>query len=376
MTDVAIEPAAQARPFTPREVHRAAMGSGAVVFMAPSLLFLAFLVVPAWIQSPLPSALAVTALAVLFGAVFFYSGGIDEFADVVRWGWLAVSWLLIGALALFTGASVGYLVIFVVCMHAVVLSWRSSRIVVPLIVAAVLALSWAVGQPVMALLAVTGGVMAIGIGFGIQRQILTERLERAEQRNAVLAVSAERERIGRDLHDILGHSLTTITVSAQLARRLVDDDPEAAKAQLAEIERTSRQSLADVRTTASGLQQVRVATEVASSRSVLGAAGIEADVPASLPTLEDERAELMGYVVREAVTNVVRHSRATHCRITIGPQVVEVADDGVGIPEHAPRTGLEGLRRRVEAVGGTLVAERTATGGTLLRAELAEEDAR
>ena len=113
------------------------------------------------------------------------------------------------------------------------------------------------------------------------------RLQRAEQRVDTLSVAAERERIGRDLHDILGHSLTAISIKAGLAARLVDLDPAAAKAQIAEIEQVSRQALADVRATASGMREVRLATEIASARSVLLAAGIESRMPSALPPLTD-----------------------------------------------------------------------------------------
>ena len=122
------------------------------------------------------------------------------------------------------------------------------------------------------------------------------------------------------------------------------------KAQIAEIEQVSRQALADVRTTASGMREVRLATEIASARSVLLAAGIESRMPSALPPLTDRMSELMGYVVREAVTNVVRHSRAGVCTVVVRPSAVEVRDDGRGLPSGVRSgSGLLGLRTRVEA---------------------------
>ena len=227
----------------------------------------------------------------------------------------------------------------------------------------------------MATRAIYISVVAAGTGLatgaGMEAGAAQGRLQRAEQRVSTLSVAAERERIGRDLHDILGHSLTAISIKAGLAARLVDLDPAAAKAQIAEIEQVSRQALADVRTTASGMREVRLATEIASARSVLLAAGIESRMPSALPPLSDQASELMGYVVREAVTNVVRHSRAGVCTIVVEPTAVEVRDDGRGLPTGVRSgSGLVGLRSRVEATGGTLQVGAGESGGTVVRAEL------
>jgi two-component system, NarL family, sensor histidine kinase DesK len=185
-------------------------------------------------------------------------------------------------------------------------------------------------------------------------------------------VAAERERIGRDLHDILGHSLTAISIKAGLAGKLVDHDPDAAKAEIGDIEEIARQALADVRSTATGYREIRVATEIASARSVLLAGGIEARVPTAVDALPAEVSELFGYVVREAVTNVVRHSEATTCTIEVSPRGVTVQDDGRGFAPSSTvcGSGLEGLAHRMEAVGGRLVVESRPRGGTSVRAEL------
>ena len=134
--------------------------------------------------------------------------------------------------------------------------------------------------------------MAIGLatGGGMEAGRIGARLNRAEQRVSTLAVAAERERIGRDLHDILGHSLTAISIKSGLARKLLETDPAAARSQMAEVEEVARQALADVRATASAIREVRVATEVASARSVLLAGGIEARLPTAIERLPDEPA--------------------------------------------------------------------------------------
>jgi two-component system sensor histidine kinase DesK len=260
---------------------------------------------------------------------------------------------------------------YVAVMMATLLPWRQSRIAV-LVWGALLAATIPLGGGETAIyISVVAAGTGLATGAGIEAGAIQGRLHRAEQRVSTLSVAAERERIGRDLHDILGHSLTAISIKAGLAARLVDLDPAAAKAQIAEIEQVSRQALADVRTTASGMHEVRLATEIASARAVLLAAGIESRMPSALPPLSDQASELLGYVVREAVTNVVRHSQAGVCTVAVEPTAVEVRDDGRGLPTGVRSgSGLVGLRSRVEAAGGTLWVGAAETGGTVVRAEL------
>jgi two-component system sensor histidine kinase DesK len=179
---------------------------------------------------------------------------------------------------------------------------------------------------------------------------------------ARLAAENERGRIARDLHDLLGHSLTTITVKAALARRLAERG-EAARSltEIAEVEQLSRRTLADVRAAVAGHNDVTLAGELATSREVLRAAAIQAELPGSVDIVDPELSELFGWVVREAVTNVVRHSRAQHCLVNLGPRWIEIADDGRGGIGGAGN-GLTGLRNRVGAVGGTLLSSGTLRG--------------
>jgi two-component system sensor histidine kinase DesK len=215
--------------------------------------------------------------------------------------------------------------------------------------------------------------MGLATGAGMEAGQAQARLRLAEQRVSTLSIAAERERIGRDLHDILGHSLTAISIKSSLAGKLIGADPVAAKAQIEEVEAIARQALADVRATASGLTEVRLATELASARSVLLAAGVEAQVPSALPGLSDQVSELFGYVVREAVTNVVRHAEATLCTISVTPTQVRIADDGTGRAGGAGRAGhgLSGLTERVAAAGGTLEVDSRPGAGTVITARLA-----
>ena len=154
---------------------------------------------------------------------------------------------------------------------------------------------------------------------------------RHRQTAADLALVAERERVARDVHDVLGHSLTVLTVKAELAERLVDADPERAKSELAQIRDLTRQSLAEIRATVGGLRVARLADELEASGAALADAGIGAQLPSD-PTVVDPRHRIvLAWSLREAVTNVVRHSRASTCSIELGPDWLVVTDDGRGL---------------------------------------------
>lgn len=359
------EEEAGTRPFTPRAIHRAAVESGGLAFAIPPVLFILIPITMSWIQDPGPAALVVTLVLPVYGLLFAYATGIGLYPMRVRLAWFAVCTALLLLLIPVLGANVLFMVMFQAMTHVLLLPWRWAVPSMLLMSLTVVVLSFMLAQPIAAGLAVMGTVMAWGIGYGVRQQVLQEQLEAAQHRNAVLAVAAERERIGRDLHDLLGHSLTSLTISAQLARRLLDSDPEAAREQLVHIEQTVRQALSDVRATASGMQHVRAATEIASARTVLSTVGIQAEVPTALPPLHDDLAELFGYVIREGVTNIVRHSRATRAEITVDQDSVSVEDDGVGIPQGAGCSGLRGLEARVALAGGRLEVVSSETGTRL-----------
>ncbi len=205
------------------------------------------------------------------------------------------------------------------------------------------------------------------------------QLAAAHSEIARLAVADERNRFARDLHDILGHTLTVITVKAELAGRLVQLAPQRAEAEIAELEGIARQALRDVRDAVGGYREVTLTGELASARTALTAAGIEAELPDTVDEVPADRQEIFGWVVREGVTNVVRHSSATRCRVRVTPTEVEITDDGSGPsrlpdPVHTapdgrpgPGHGLAGLRERTEAAGGSLSVGRSPAGGFALR---------
>jgi two-component system, NarL family, sensor histidine kinase DesK len=175
-------------------------------------------------------------------------------------------------------------------------------------------------------------------------------------RLARLAAENERSRIARDLHDLLGHSLTTITVKAGLARSIGATDPARALTEIAEVEGLARRSLADVRAAVSGYHAVTLNGELAAGRELLRAAGITADLPRATDVVDPVHHELFGWVVREGLTNVVRHARASSCAVQLSTTGIEITDDGDGASGAAGGSGLSGLRERVTAAGGTVEA--------------------
>lgn len=182
-----------------------------------------------------------------------------------------------------------------------------------------------------------------------------------EARNAH-AMVAERERVARDVHDVLGHSLTALSVKAELAARLVDLDPERAKAELESIQATARQALAEVRATVGGLRAGNLEAELLAAPRVLSDAGVTTTVVGQVADTDPRHRALLAWVLRESVTNVVRHAGADAVVIELGPHGIAVTDDGTGC-SGAEGNGLRGMRERVAGAGGTLTVT-PATPGT------------
>ncbi|MEV4109561.1 histidine kinase [Nonomuraea sp. NPDC049695] len=216
-------------------------------------------------------------------------------------------------------------------------------------------------------------VLTLGVLFISVRntRVLSVKLRRAQDEMARLAATEERLRIARDLHDLLGHSLSLIVLKSELAGRLAEDSPQAHK-EIADIESVARKALEEVREAVTGYRQRSLPEELDSARSVLGAAGVEAEVRVSgtpLPGLLDG---LLGWSVREGTTNVVRHARATRCEIKVtydGRQAtLEIVDNGKGGDgPYTMGSGLSGLHERVAGAGGTVAAGPVPGGGHRLR---------
>ena len=223
------------------------------------------------------------------------------------------------------------------------------------------------------LLAPEAGITWAAMGFSLSSVIVmisrfgAGASARREAEGRELAAAAEREEIGRDVHDLLGHSLTVLTLKAEVAHRLVRRDPEAAEHELAEIVELSRSALADVRATVTRLRVPDLAGQLEASRTAFAAADIAAVFSGQASDVPLPQRELLAWALREGTTNVLRHAGATHVRIGLAPGRVRVQDDGAGVAGHRPGNGLTGLRERVEAAGGTLVLTSPAPGGTAVR---------
>ncbi len=218
--------------------------------------------------------------------------------------------------------------------------------------------------------------LTVALGFTMLafRRLIASVIELRTARAEVarLAVSDERLRISRDVHDILGHSLSVIALKAQVARRLMTSEPEAAAEAMRDVETVARELLAEVRAMVTAYRQRSLADELQGARDVLDAAGISFAVTRDSAVPPAPVDSLLAWTVREGVTNVLRHSRAHHCEISLaasnGGFSVAIVDDGVGGVANAGGSGLHGLRERVGAAGGRLEAGPRQQGGFLLQA--------
>ncbi|MFC0547546.1 sensor histidine kinase [Kutzneria chonburiensis] len=206
-------------------------------------------------------------------------------------------------------------------------------------------------------------------------------LRLARDQVTALAVADERSRIARDLHDVLGHSLTTVTVKAGLARRMLEAGvaTDRALVEMRDVERLSRQALADITATVSGVRAASLAAELVGAKEALRAAGIDADFPLAVDDVEPAYQEAFAFALREGVTNVLRHSAgATRCEVRLGDSWLEVRDDGDPGPAATQPSrvagggnGLSGLSERLTGIGGRLEAGPMPSQGFRLRVEVA-----
>ncbi|WP_405938667.1 histidine kinase [Streptomyces sp. NBC_00726] len=323
-------------------------------------------------HTPWATALGVLGLLVFVGAylvlVFRHtSKALDPFR-------VRASIAFLGAVAVLMSLTLGrpWLVLFVYVSVSVgaTLPLRTARWLIPAVTAVLVAIGLTYESPRETITALVFPALLGGFAMTGIRQMIRTTIELRQARATVaqLAANEERLRLARDLHDLLGHSLSLITLKSELAGRMLPDRPELAAAQVADIEQVSRQALVDVRSAVTGYRRPTLPGELAGARTALAAAGVDADIPADVPEgLPEEAEEVLAWGLREAVTNVVRHSGARRCTVTLTPRqtldgrVLEltVADDGRGGTGTTPGNGLTGLTERLASVDGTLTTRAT-----------------
>ena len=204
------------------------------------------------------------------------------------------------------------------------------------------------------------------IHYGTRKRA-NRKLALAQAEVERLAKVAERERIARDMHDVLGHTLSVIVLKSELASRLIDRDPARARQEMVEVEETARAALGEVRAAIRGYRAESIEGEISRARATLETAGVQVECESEKLSLTPAQETVLALVIREAVTNVVRHAQARWCRLSLHRQgqscQLEIQDNGRG-GVSAEGNGLRGMRERIEALEGTLV--RQSSPGTRL----------
>lgn len=256
--------------------------------------------------------------------------------------------------------------------------WRSGwHYAAVLLLANVVLIGYArwLGYPWSALVWMPVTTLVVGLVVHVERQRhrkdATLRLSQEEVRR--LATTAERERIGRDLHDLLGHTLSLVALKADLAGRLLERDPQAARREIGELGQVARDALGQVRRAVTGIRAAGLAAELAAARLLLESEGVSFEVEVAELAIPPEQETVLALCLREAVTNIHRHARARRVRVQVSGDARHwrlcVEDDGRG-GTIRPGNGLEGMRERLQVLGGSLRLEAAPGRGTRLLAEL------
>lgn len=231
--------------------------------------------------------------------------------------------------------------------------------------------AWLLRYPWQAIFSIPIVTFIIGLIINAERTSneMDAELRLSHEEVRRLAATAERERIGRDLHDLLGHTLSLITLKLELSGKLFDRDNEAARREVAEAEKVARHALAEVRAAVTGIRATDLAAELASARLLLASSGVHLDYQLAARNLPEAVERSLALVIREASTNIVRHARASEASVRLSEEgravLLEIADNGRGgVGDDG--NGLCGMRERVKAIGGQLTIESPRGGGTRL----------
>ena len=317
----------------------------------------------------LPTMVSVPVFVYFHLCTYFYGG-----PRKIRLLYIAGTFSLGYLLAPFNPASLGYLIFGFFSVSFAMptrLAWRVIALSIVLFVIELMLLGHdrttilSVGMPGVLL-----GISAVSTAYMTEKQA---HLRRSNVEIMRLATLAERERIGRDLHDLLGHTLSVVALKSELARKLIDRDLDAARKEIGEVERVARDALAQVRNAVSGIRSTALAAELSAATAMLEAQGLKVKCEMENVKLPHDRETALALSLREATTNIRRHSGASGVVIRVRNEsasvIVEVVDDGRG-GRIVPGNGLNGMRERLGSVGGTLLLEPNKDGGTLLRASV------
>lgn len=332
------------------------------------LIYLVFYFTPWFFQLPgMRDALISFAAVGSFIPVYLYANAGDPYREGVkpRRVLLATAYASFLSLALIpvVGMS-GNFHIFAVTLLAGLRPQKLALLAMAGLSAFYMAASWLLDVTLFEMvlsqfIAVMAGMATLAGYESAQRVTVRERNLRME---AELAALRERERIAQDLHDLLGHTLTTIAVKSELAARLLDADADRARSEIIEIRDAARITLKDVRAAVAGMHVTTVHQELARARSALSAADIRLVVEGEPPELDQAAHAALGLALREAITNIIRHSGAETAHIRFAPEgALIIEDDGQGGVLNAG-TGLMGMRRRIESLGGEMQIESRDTG--------------
>lgn len=370
------------------------------------LLFACFAIISLWFSEDLSQLRKITATVIALGFVVTYAVGFRQlirhgFGGGSRLSFARTAWSFQIALIVLTAAGMfvgGWALLglmpYVVGFAVFTLAWRETAVI------AVLGIAFTVLAPLLAgvygdLWVLTPVTIAVTFGMILIRVVETNEHNRALLQTE-LVVSDERNRVARDVHDVLGHSLTAVVLKAELAERLLGQltpTEEADRAvvercreELIELQAVSRRALSEIRSTVGGLRNPDLADEVAVARTVLADAGVSLAVIGEPGSVPEQYRSTLAWVVREAVTNVVRHAQAENCTVEFGAEptsLVRITDDGVGPgvvgavgPEGADAAvagnGIQGLQERARAAGTSLTVEPVdaETGGTRVEVRL------
>jgi two-component system sensor histidine kinase DesK len=346
----------------------------------PAIVWLAFILFPL-VNSVTTTDSASGRVLVVTGAAVFTCAYVWLVLIMFRPGAAAIRWTLLAAqlavaivLTLHSPGHWGFMFTYcAACVALVVPAGRGLRGILALTVLAVASSAVAGGSEGVVISSGTTTI-AIGLLMVLMRDLRDRNHELSEARAELArsAVVAERERFARDLHDLLGHSLSVIAIKAELAGRLLSDDAARAGREIAEVEQVARQALGEVRQAVSGYRRPTLEGELDGARMALSAAGITAEFDRAPALLDPEVEAVLAWTVREGATNVIRHSGARWCQVTVSAGEagvgVEVLDDGSGSAVadvssngHAGN-GIAGLAERAERLRGRLEAGRLPDG--------------